>query len=129
MRFRIWVERWSTQLYRRCFGAGNAERRGKCIWAIQELNANAEKANVALSALANVAKRNAVVSEKLTRLDLRRWLRAFLDASIGLGGRWVDQAASETHLQKRSPWRCALVSLPSSKDSFDNHARSLHRLP
>ena len=81
-------------MYRRCFGAGNAERKGKCIWAIQKLNANAEKANVALSALANVAKRNAVVSEKLTRLDLRRWLRAFLDASIGLGGRWVDQAAS-----------------------------------
>ena len=47
-----------------------------------------------MSALANVAKRNAVVSEKLTRLDLRRWLRAFLDASIGLGGRWVDQATS-----------------------------------
>jgi hypothetical protein len=44
---------------------------------IQKLNANAEKANVALSALANAAKRTAVVSGKLTRAEMRQRRNAF----------------------------------------------------
>lgn len=81
------MERWSTQIYSRCSGSGNAERRGRCKWAIQKLNANAERANVALSALANAAEITAVVSGKLTRAELRLRRNAFSDTSIGLGGR------------------------------------------
>ena len=44
---------------------------------IQKLDANAEKANAALSALANAAKRIAVVSGKATSAEMRRRRNAF----------------------------------------------------
>ena len=56
---------------------------------IQKLNASAEKANVALSTLANAVRRAAVVSGNPTRAGLRRRRDALVDTPIGLGGRWV----------------------------------------